>query len=149
MKLSSGRNRDGTTLNDLTQSLSRKYNYSMHVDRILAQKSRVDSQQPHMMQQLPAGQFMGVGPLMSLDRTLDFINENNALARRIGSMDRRRSSENTDRYKGASSSRRRGQEKEGSLNSYVRKQNQRKIYVENKQLSRTLIDAKPSISISE
>jgi hypothetical protein len=77
------------TMNDLTLTLHKKYDYSLHVDRVLASKSTVANHKPTMFLNLPATKFYGIGPKKSLDQTIDFINENRTLASRINTVNHR------------------------------------------------------------
>ena len=76
-------------MNDLTLTLHRKFNYSLHVDRVLGSRSNVSNKQPKMFLNLPATKFYGIGPKKSLDQTIDFINENRTLANRINHVNNR------------------------------------------------------------
>ena len=69
---------------------SRKFRYSMHVERLIKSRHVIDSNKPHMYNKLPAAKFYGIGPKQSLDQKLNFINENNCLARRIISVGKRK-----------------------------------------------------------
>ena len=77
------------TMNDLTLTLHRKFNYSLHVDRVLGSKSLVSNNKPSSFLGLPATKFYGIGPKKSLDQTIDFINENRTLANRINNVNTR------------------------------------------------------------
>ena len=77
------------TMNDLTLTLHRKFNYSLHVDRVMYCKSSVENTAPKMFRNLPATKFYGIGPKKSLDQTIDFINENRTLANRINKVNNR------------------------------------------------------------
>ena len=61
----------------------RKFHYNKHMEHLIRSRPLVDDLCPSMFQQLPQAQFFGVGPKKSLDQKIDFINENNHLARRI------------------------------------------------------------------
>ena len=60
------------------------------MDRLIQTTHKVDSDTPHMYRQLPAAKFFGVGPKQSLDQKINFINENNNLARRIVEVNNRK-----------------------------------------------------------
>lgn len=72
---------------------SRKFQYSMHVQRLMSTTGKVDHALPKTY---GAGQsqrelaYIGAGPHLSLDQKISFINENNCLAKRITQIGRRK-----------------------------------------------------------
>ena len=143
---------------NLTQSLTQKFTYSKHLQRLMNSKSKVDAHVPRKIPHLaPEARniYIGAGPRLSLDQKINFINENNCLAKRITCVGNRET-QSKQRSKSSFNQTSRSSfklpgidHKVGSLNGEQRFQEFRKIARYNLMIAKKLIDTKSVVNYDE